>query len=95
MGTMSRVFFFKQTLPLAKKFGSTLPATNSSHLKIGHRKRKRSYSKHPFSGLLLLVSGRVRVGEGWLIFFRLPRFSRVFLVFVGDVFLFLTESKPW
>ena len=28
----------------------TLPETNSSHLKIGHPKRKRSSSKHPFSG---------------------------------------------
>ena len=29
---------------------TTLPETNSSHLKIGHPKRKRSYSNHPFSG---------------------------------------------
>ena len=28
----------------------TLPETNSSHLKIGLPKRKRSYSNHPFSG---------------------------------------------
>ena len=27
----------------------TLPETNSSPLKIGHPKRKRSYSNHPFS----------------------------------------------
>ena len=36
----------------------TLPKTNSSHLKIGHPKRKQSYSNHPFSGAKwLLVSG--------------------------------------
>ena len=29
---------------------STLPETNSSPLQIGHLKRKRSYSNHPFSG---------------------------------------------
>ena len=29
---------------------NTLPKTNSSHLKIGLPKRKRSYSNHPFSG---------------------------------------------
>ena len=29
---------------------ATLPETNSSHLKIGHPKRKQSYSNHPFSG---------------------------------------------
>ncbi len=39
----------------------TLPETDSSlPLKIGHPKRKRSSSNHPFSGAnLLLVSGRV------------------------------------
>ena len=37
---------------------STLPETNSSPLKIGNPKRKRSYSNHPFSGATL-VSGRV------------------------------------
>ena len=38
----------------------TLPDTNSSHLKIWFPKRKRSDSKHPFSGAnLLLVSRRV------------------------------------
>ncbi len=36
----------------------TLPETNGSHLKVGHPKRKRSYSNHPFSGAML-VSGRV------------------------------------
>ena len=39
---------------------NTLPETNSSHLKIGHPKRKRSYSSHPFSGAML-VSGKVFV----------------------------------
>ena len=34
--------------------------TNSLPLKIGHHKRKRSYSNHPFSGAML-VSGKVRV----------------------------------
>ena len=39
---------------------STLPETNiKSPLKIGHPKRKRSYSNHPFSGAKMLVSGRV------------------------------------
>ena len=33
--------------------------TNSSHPKIGHPKRKRSYSNHPFSGAKMWVSGRV------------------------------------
>ena len=37
----------------------TLPKTNSLHLKIGHPKRKRSYSNHPFSGAML-VSGRIK-----------------------------------
>ena len=38
----------------------TLLGTDSSPLKIGHPKRKQSYSNHPFSGAnLLLVSGRV------------------------------------
>ena len=36
---------------------NTLPETNSSHLKKGHSKRKRSYSNHPFLG----ASGRVTV----------------------------------
>ena len=37
----------------------TPPEINSSHLKIGHLKRKGSYSNHPFSGVnSLLVSGR-------------------------------------
>ena len=36
----------------------TSATTNSSHLKISHPKRKRSYSNHPFSGAML-VSGRV------------------------------------
>ena len=31
-----------------------------SHLKIGHPKRKQSYSNHPFSGAKMLVSGRVK-----------------------------------
>ena len=44
-------------IPLLKYH--TLPETNSSPLKIGHPKRKRSYSKHPFSGAKMLVSGRV------------------------------------
>ena len=39
--------------------GFTLPETNSSHLKKGRPKRKRSYSNHPFSGAKMLVSGRV------------------------------------
>ena len=39
----------------------TLPKTNRSPLKIGHPKRKRSYSNHPFSGAKMLVSGRVSV----------------------------------
>ena len=30
--------------------GDTHPKTNSSHLKIGHPKRKQSYSNYPFSG---------------------------------------------
>ena len=39
----------------------TFPETNSSHLKIGHPKRKRSYSNHPFSGAnLLFVSANIR-----------------------------------
>ena len=33
-----------------------LPKTNSSHLKIGHPKRKRSYSNHPFSSANCHVS---------------------------------------
>ena len=37
---------------------STLPETNSSHLKISHSQRKRLYSNHPFSGAML-VWGRV------------------------------------
>ena len=37
---------------------STLPKTNSSPKKIGHTKRKKWYSNHPFSGAML-VSGRV------------------------------------
>ena len=37
---------------------NTLPETNSLHLKIGHPKRKRSSSNHPFSGAML-ASGRV------------------------------------
>ena len=37
--------------------GPTLPETNSSHLKIGHPKRKRSYSNHPVLGAKMLVSG--------------------------------------
>ena len=39
-----------------------LPKTNSSPLKIGRnapKVRNRSYSNHPFSGAMLLVSGRV------------------------------------
>ncbi len=36
----------------------TSATTNSSHLKISHPKRKRSYSNHHFSGAML-VSGRV------------------------------------
>ena len=36
-----------------------LPETNSSSLKIGHPKRKRSYSNHPFSGAKMLVLGSV------------------------------------
>ena len=41
-------------------YDSTLPKTNSSHLKIGFPQRKQSYSNHPFSGVnSLLVSGRV------------------------------------
>ena len=39
--------------------GITLPETNELPLKIGHPKRKRSYSNHPFSGAKMLVSGRV------------------------------------
>ena len=39
----------------------TFPETNSSHLKIGHPKRKRSYYNHPFSGAnLLFVSAKIR-----------------------------------
>ncbi len=34
----------------------TLPEINSSHLKIGHLKRKGSYSNHPFSGVNSLAS---------------------------------------
>ena len=38
--------------------------TNSSPLKIGHPKRKQSYSNHPFSGVnSLLVSGRVILSD--------------------------------
>ena len=36
----------------------TLPETNSTHLKIGHPKRKGSSSNHPFSGAMLVL-GRV------------------------------------
>ena len=37
---------------------------NSSPLKIGHPKRKQSYSNHPFSGVnSLLVSGRVILSD--------------------------------
>ena len=41
-----------------KSWSCTLPETNSSHLKIGHPKRKRSCSNHPFSSSML-VSGTV------------------------------------
>ena len=37
----------------------TLPETNSSSLKIGHPKRKRSYSNHPFSGAMLVLGSVV------------------------------------
>ena len=39
-------------------WANTLPATNSSPLKIYRSKRKRSPSNHPFSGVKMLVSGR-------------------------------------
>ena len=40
----------------------TLPETKSSPLKMGHPKRKRSYSNHPFSGAnSLLRSGSVPI----------------------------------
>ena len=45
----------------ASSMSDTLP--NSSHLKIGHPKRKQSYSNHPFSGAKMLVSGRVFPGN--------------------------------
>ena len=41
----------------------TLPETNSSPLKIGHPKRKQSYSNHPLSGALA-VSFREGSGKG-------------------------------
>ena len=40
---------------------TSVPETNSSPLQIGHPKRKRSNSNHPFSGAKMLVSGRVYV----------------------------------
>ena len=36
---------------------STLPETNSSHLKISHSQRKPLYSNHPFSGAMLVWGG--------------------------------------
>ncbi len=49
----------------------TLPKTNSSPLKIGHPKRKRSYSNHPFSGAML-VSGRVNIPVPWILWDTRP-----------------------
>ncbi len=45
-----------------KDGSNSLPETNSSPLKMSHPKRKRSSSYH-FQVLLLLVSGRVGVGN--------------------------------
>ena len=47
--------------PSGCSYCSTLPKTDSLPLKIGHPKRKQSYSNHPFHPFLgaMLVSGRV------------------------------------
>ena len=43
------IYIYSLLLHLNQSF-TTLPETNSSPPKISHPKRKRSYSKHPFSG---------------------------------------------
>ncbi len=54
-------FFFRNSDTFYSDTASTLPEPNSSPLKIGRLKRKRSYSTHPFSGAML-ISGRVLRG---------------------------------
>ena len=48
LGGLSNPYYFR---------ANTLPETNSSHLKIGHPKRKGSSSNHPFSGAMLVFGG--------------------------------------
>ncbi len=77
-----RIYFLEKTPRTL-----TLPKTNGSHLKIGHPKRNRSSSNHPFSGAnWLLVSGRVYLG--YVCFSWWPK--RVVIVTPGwDVIFFL------
>ena len=70
----------------------TLPKTNSSPLKIGHPKRKQSYSNHPFSGAFV-VSFR----EGTLLgtnISRNPRYVlKMIFLFEKGVKTRVTELK--
>ena len=51
-----------KTNPHLISFPLTLPKTHSSPLKIGRPKRKRSYSKHPFSGAKICENVSFREG---------------------------------
>ena len=69
-----------------------LPETNSKHMKMGHPRKKRTYSNHPFSGAVL-VSWRVSyfttvdILLGVIYFFwvrhplTLPKIAEAFLSF--------------
>ena len=52
---------------LMKTGRTTLPETNSSHLKLGHPKRKLVFQPCIFRGEVLLVSGRVETLRNCLV----------------------------
>ena len=57
------------------RYTDTLPKTNSSPMKIGHPKRKRSYSTHPCSGANCWLQGEYihivnMIHDGYKILFQ-------------------------